>query len=144
MQGELKCPRIENRPVLDRTAPLKPHRLLKPLLPLKSHRSLKSHPFWKRRLALGVQGDAESFRYAAASRPPCYSLECVEEEFCEVRGYKLPCPAPALYQSGRGRATFSPPPRSYCCICCENLMQAVATCYGLDFREFLHFPTPFP
>src|SRR5215208_6217362 len=90
MQGELKCLRIENRPVLDRTASLKPHRSLKPLLPLKSHRSLKSHPFWKRRLALGVQGDAESFRYAAASRPPYYSLECVEEEFCEVRKFIQP------------------------------------------------------
>src|SRR5215207_7259114 len=67
-----------------------------------------------------------------------------EEEFSEVRGYKLPRPAPAQYQSGRGRATFSPPLRSYCCICCENLMQAVATCYGPDFREFLHSTTPFP
>src|SRR5215204_1456748 len=85
----------------------------------------------------------------ATRRPPAHRLEayshkCLEEEFCEVRGYKLPRPAPALYQSGRGRATFSPPPRPYCCICCENLVQAVATCYGLDFREFLHCPTPFP
>src|SRR5215211_8188918 len=73
-----------------------------------------------------------------------YSPEFVEVEFCEVRGYKLPRPAPAIYQSGRGRATFSPPSCPYCCICCENLVQAVATCYGLDFREFLHCPTPFP
>src|SRR5215217_4450894 len=27
---------------------------------------------------------------------------------------------------------------------CEELLRAVATCYGLDFREFLHCPTPFP
>jgi hypothetical protein len=25
---------------------------------------------------------------------------------------------------------------------CEELLQAVATCYGPDFREFLHCPTP--
>jgi hypothetical protein len=42
-----------------------------------------------------------------------YSPECVEEEFSEVRGYKLPRPAPAIYQSRRGRATFSPLPRPY-------------------------------
>src|SRR5215211_4356362 len=42
-----------------------------------------------------------------------YSAECVEEEFSEVRGYKLPRPAPALYQSGRARATFSLLPRPY-------------------------------
>jgi hypothetical protein len=60
---------------------------------LKSHRSLKSHPFWKRRLALGVQGDAESFRYAAASRPPYYSrtswnrnsAKFAEFALCELR-----------------------------------------------------------
>src|ERR671921_1109280 len=37
-----------------------------------------------------------------------YSPNYLEEEFSEVRGYKLPRPGLALYQSGRGRATFSP------------------------------------
>src|SRR5918993_124176 len=41
-----------------------------------------------------------------------YSPECVEkEEFSEVRGYKLPRLALALYQSRRYRATFGPLPR---------------------------------
>jgi hypothetical protein len=47
-------------PLLARTVPLKSRRSL------KAHLSLKSHPFPKRlpsALALGVQGDAESFRY---------------------------------------------------------------------------------
>jgi pimeloyl-ACP methyl ester carboxylesterase len=48
--------------------------------------------------------------YPPSSANP-YSPYCVEVEFSEVRGYKLPRPAPALYQSGRGRATFSPLPR---------------------------------
>jgi hypothetical protein len=42
---------------------------------------------------------------------PALFTNVVEEEFSEVRGYKLPRLAPALYQSGRGRATFSPLPR---------------------------------
>jgi hypothetical protein len=52
-------------------------------------------------------GSPEGTRKPLSS--PC--AECVEGEFSEVRGYKLPRPAPALYQSGRGRATFSPLPR---------------------------------
>ena len=26
-------------------------------------------------------------------------------------------------------------PRPECCVCCNDMMQGVATCYGLDFRE---------
>jgi hypothetical protein len=42
-----------------------------------------------------------------------YPPKCVELEFSEVHGYKLPRPAPAIYRLGRGRATFSPLPRPY-------------------------------
>ena len=38
----------------------------------------------------------------------------VEEEFCEVRGSNLSPLAPTLYQSKRGRATFSPLPHPQC------------------------------
>jgi hypothetical protein len=64
----------ENEPLLARTVPLKSY------LALKSHLSLKSHLFPKRlglAHALGVQGDAEAFKYAPASRSPD-SPECVE------------------------------------------------------------------
>jgi hypothetical protein len=45
--------------------------------------------------------------------PTSYSPKYLEVEFSEVRGYKLPRPALALYQSRRGRVTFSPLPRPY-------------------------------
>jgi hypothetical protein len=65
----------ENGTLLARTVPLKSH------LVLKSHLSLKSHLFHKRlglaHALLGVQGDAEAFRYAPASRSP-YSPKCME------------------------------------------------------------------
>jgi hypothetical protein len=54
--------------------------------------------------------------------------ECVEVEFSEVRGYKIPRPAPALYQSGRGRATFRPLPRPYLL---RLLLGSDTSCCGL-------------
>src|SRR5215208_7889212 len=60
-----------------------------------------------------------------------------KEEFSEVRGSNLPRRAPPLYQAGRGRALLVLPHAPDCYVWCEDLIQAVTTRYGLDFREFL-------
>src|SRR5215207_2174064 len=72
-----------------------------------------------------------------------YSPEWLEESGI-LGSTRLQSPARACFCPGpiRTGPARSGDLVSGCCVRSENSLQAVATCYGLDFREFLYCPGP--
>jgi hypothetical protein len=77
-----------------------------------------------------------------ASQGEAYSSNYLEDEFCEVRGYKVSFVAARISLKVFAGGTFTARSAQYRHSRYSEVWQAVATCYLLTTREFLHIGGP--